>query len=86
MKIPASFMFQKVVVALSIPLQERGDSGTKINFPLIEGQIVEVEEDSLVVDTTAGDKMLVPTLRVQHIVLAKEAPAEQTAPEASAAE
>ena len=79
MKIPASFMFKNVIVALSIPLQERGDDGTKINFPLIQGQVVECEEDSIVIDTTVGEKMLVPTSRVQHIVLAKEAPAEETA-------
>lgn len=67
MKIPGSFLQTDVVVALSIPMPS-GKDGNGITFPLIEGRVLEVQDDCLVLLTARGDTMCVPDARIQHVI------------------
>lgn len=67
MKIPGSFLQSDVVVALSIPLPA-GQGGSGITFPLIEGRILEIHDDCVVLVTAKGDTMCIPDSRIQHLI------------------
>ena len=65
--IPARFMQTDVIVALAIAMPA-GKDGTGITFPLIEGKILEVHEDGIVILSIKGDEMAIPASRIQHVI------------------
>lgn len=67
MKIPGSFLQSDVVVALSIPMPA-GQGGSGITFPLVEGRILEIHEDCVIIQTAKGDTMCIPDSRIQHLI------------------
>lgn len=69
MKIPGSFLQCDVVVALSIPLPA-GKDGSGITFPLLEGKVLEIHEDCIVLHTAQNDLMCIPDSRIQHVMKA----------------
>jgi len=66
LNIPDSLKNTDVSVALAIPIPAQGNSG--LTFPTIEGQITETFDSSFMIKTAKGDEMLMPHVRVQHVV------------------
>jgi hypothetical protein len=75
-KIPGSFLQSDVVVALSIPMPA-GQGGSGITFPLVEGRILEIHDDCVIIQTAKGDTMCIPDTRIQHLINGQPADSAQ---------
>jgi hypothetical protein len=62
-QLPERFLNTDIVIALAIPL---GNSGA-LSFPLIEGKVVEVLPNAVVVKNTKGEELVIPDERIQHV-------------------